>query len=599
MVMRLAMIDWFVIAAYCAASVGIGVWFSKRAGENTGEYFLAGRKLTWWMAGTSMVATTFAADTPLAVSGFVRKGGIYENWFWWSALMGGMLCVFFYARLWRRARIVTDVEFIELRYKGPSAAALRAFMAIYGGVISNCIVMGWVMLAITKIATTALGWPEEIPVTLGSTSVVLPGKAVLLAALIVVTLFYTMMSGLWGVVMTDLVQFVVAMIGAIALAVLVIMRLGGPEEMVRQVLASPGVDPKIISFVPDLATAGKLAVFTFVVYVTVQWWGGGQGSGYIAQRMFATKDERHASLAMLWFNYAHYVIRSWPWIIVGLASVVYFPLVKGEDPELAYPKMMVEFLPAGLRGLMIVSFLAAFMSTIDTQLNYGASYFINDIYRRFIRRDADEKHYVSASRYAVLGLMILGGITAWQMTSISGAWKYLAKLSAGAGFVGLLRWYWWRVNPWSEISALVVSLILANVLPLIKPLDQGDMYPVQLVIIIVVATAVWVAVTFMTKPVEERHLEEFYRRVRPGGWWGPMAQKCPDVKQDKALPGWPGWIAGVVCIYTGLFGIGYLCLGRTLAGAAILALSFASGWFMLSQASKISPTPQDGPADNP
>lgn len=364
--------------------------------------------------------------------------------------------------------------------------------------------------------------------------------------------------------------------------------------MTAGVLAAPGVDPKIIRFVPDLATAGKLAVFTFVVYVTVQWWGGGQGSGYIAQRMFATKDERHASLAMLWFNFAHYVLRSWPWIIVGLASVIYFPLTAGEDHELAYPKMMVEFLPAGLRGLMIVSFVAAFMSTIDTQLNYGASYIINDLYRRFMVKNADEKHYVAASRWAVLILMILGGITAWHMTSISGAWKYLAKLGAGAGFVGLLRWYWWRVNPWSEISALVVSLIMANVLPLIKPLAQADMYPVQLVIIIAVATAVWVVVTFLTRPVEASHLEEFFRRVRPGGWWGPVAAACPDVVQDKAARGWIGWAAGVVCIYSGLFGVGYVCLGRTFLGVAALTVSVASGWVMLSQASAISPGAEGG-----
>jgi SSS family solute:Na+ symporter len=592
--MKLAPIDWAIIAGYLLVALGIGFWYSRRAGKSITEFFLAGRSLPWWIAGTSIVATSFAADTPLAVSAFVRKGGIYENWFWWSALMGGMLMVFFYARLWHRAGILTNIEFNELRYHGTPAAALRGFMAVYRGVLTNCIIMGWIMLAMAKIGTEAMGIPESVPLSLGGVEVAVSGKLLLLTVLVVIALIYTIVGGLWGVVMTDLLQFIIAMVGSIALAVIVVRELGGPSEMVQKISDSPGVSPQVFSFIPDFKTAGKLAIFTFAVYVSVQWWGNAQGNGIIVQRLMSTKNEKHAAMAAIWNSFAHYVLRTWPWVIVGLASLVFFTYQTGEDSEAVYPRMVLRFMPAGLRGLMIVSFLAAFMSSIDTDLNWGSSVLINDLYRRFIKTNGTERHYVAISRITILLLMVLGALAAWQMESIRTAWKYFAKLTAGAGFVWLLRWYWWRINPWSEISALLCSLILTNLLPLmtlpgIGFLGADGMYPVQLVIIVIVSTVVWLTVTFLTRPVDIEQLKEFYRRVRPGGWWGPIARLCPEVKAEKgASRGWIGWIAGVICVYCGLFGVGFLCLGRFWSGTGFLIACAATGWVMITQASAIS-----------
>jgi SSS family solute:Na+ symporter len=508
-----------------------------------------------------------------------------------------MLSVIFYARLWRRSAVLTDLEFIEVRYSGKSAAGLRVFMAFYMGVISNCITMGWVMLAVGKLASEAFAWPETITIpTGGGGGWAVSGRLVLLAVMIAVVLFYTTLSGLWGVVTTDLIQFAIAMLGAIALAWLAVADLGGPRQMVEAVAASPGVDPRVFSYVPQLDTAGGVAVFTFAVYVTVQWWAGTRGAGYANQRLLAARNETHATYMMIWGTFAHYVVRTWPWVVVGVASLAYFPLVEGEDPELAYPRMMVQLLPAGLRGLMVVGFIAAFMSTMDTHLNWGASYVVNDVYRRFANRRAGHAHYVMVSRLTTVALACLGGVAAWQMDSIAGAWMYLAKLGAGAGLVVLLRWFWWRVNAWSEISALATSFVLANVLPFVPGLGGDDTFAVHLVIIVAAATAVWLAVTLLTAPADEERLVAFYRKVRPGGWWGPIARRCPDVMPDRVSRGWPAWAAGVACIYAAMFGVGDLCLGRYGRGAVLLAVAAATGWFLLRAVASLS-SDQDPDAD--
>lgn len=586
--MQLHPIDWIIIAGYVVAALGVGVYFSKRASTNITEFFIAGRTLPWWVAGTSIVATTFAVDTPLVVSGLVRGEGIYANWLWWCILMGGLLSTFFYARLWRRAAILTDVEFIELRYEGRSAAILRVLLAVYGSVLKNAIIMGWVILAMAKVCDVLLGWDREWSI----------------AIMIVIAISYTLLSGFWGVVVTDVIQFVLAMGGSIALMAIVLAKMGGPAGMVEQISQTEHFDPKVFHMVPDWRTAGELAFWTFVAQISVQWWEKGQGDGYIVQRFFATRDEKNAVLASLWFNFAHYVLRPWPWIVVGLASLVFFPYVPGEDPELAYPRMIAEFLPAGIRGVMVASLIAAFMSTMDTQLNWGASYLVNDVYKRFIKPDAPEMHYVLMSRLAMLGLVGLGALAAWQSDSVSGAWKYLITLTAGVGFVGLLRWYWWRINAWSEISALVSSVVIANGALFLGWFDRAGWLPAgfypqsvapvydnfasRLVLVIGTCTVVWVVVTFLTRPHSLGHLEDFYRRVRPGGWWGPIARACPDVPRDRAIWNWLPWSLGVVCIYAGLFGVGYLCLARPWQGLACLAVSVASGWIMLRS---IEPVP--------
>jgi solute:Na+ symporter, SSS family len=416
--------------------------------------------------------------------------------------------------------------------------------------------------------------------------VVLSGRFVLLALLIAIALSYTILSGMWGVVMTDLMQFVIAMAGAIALAGIVVVDMGGPAKMVETVAQVPGVEPQVFFFVPDLQSAGKMAFFTFVVYISVQWWAGTRGATYANQRLLAARDERHATWMMLWGTFAIYVIRTWPWVIVGLASLVYFPVTAGEDPELAYPRMMVHFLPVGLRGLMVVAFIAAFMSTMDSHLNWGASYLVNDMYKRFVKRDASKRHYVLMSRLSTLLLVSLAGVTAWQMESIAGAWMYLAKLGAGIGLVVLLRWFWWRINAWSEISALLGSFVLANVLPWIPGLPEE--FAVHLVIIVTAATIIWLAVTLLTAPIDQQRLIEFYRRVRPGGWWGPIARRCPEVTQDRVSRGWLAWLSGVVCIYAAMFGVGHICLGRYQLGLALLAAAAVTGWFLMRSVSDIS-----------
>ena len=592
--MQLHPIDWFFIIGYCVLAFGIGTYFAKRAGGSIDEFFIAGRNLPWWLAGTSIVATSFAADTPLAISGLIRSQGIYANWFWWNLVFGGMMCTFFYAHLWRRAKVLTDIEFIELRYEGRAASILRGFMAVYSGVLMNCIVIGWVLLAMTKICDVTLGWDKHISISI----------------LVLIALAYTVLSGFWGVVMTDLIQFIMAMTGSIALAAIILYKMGGPTGMVEQVMKTPDFTPKVFDFIPDLKTAGKLAVFTFAIQLSFQWWPKGQGDGYLAQRLFSTKNERHSVLASLWFNFANYVIRPWPWIIVGIASFVYFssadlPKLENGNPdyERAYPMMMMKFMPPGLLGLMVASLLAAFMSTIDTQLNWGASYLVNDLYKRFIRPDETEKHYVLVSRIAVVLLMGIASLVTWQLQTIEGAWMYHVVILSGSGLVLLLRWYWWRVNPWSEISALTGAFIIANgkfVAGLFQTFglvnnDQmmkiewfysKEAYAVRLVTIVIVCTIVWVAVTFLTKPVSSKHLEKFYRRVRPGGWWKPIAARCPEIECESGRSGWIGWLFGVVCIYSGLFGLGHICLGRYMYGIIFLFISSMSGWLSITRVPK-------------
>jgi len=549
--------DWAVIAGYCAVALAIGIYFSKRASKNVGEFFIAGRNLPWWIAGTSIVATTFAADTPLMVSGLVRTQGIWGNWLWWNVLMGNMFATFFYARLWRRANILTDVELIELRYTGRPASILRGSLALYHSVLRNCITMSWVILAMVKISQEFLPWPKEVivPAALG------------------LVLSYSVLSGFWGVVMTDFIQFIIAMVGSVTLAAIAMARVGGVAALKEKLAALPGYTPETLSLVPQIG-AGQLALFTFVVYISVQWWatGAAEGGGYIAQRLFSTKDERHSVLASLWFTFAHYALRPWPWIVVGVISLWVFPDLPAAQAESAYPKMLMEFLPVGLRGMMIASLFAAFMSTMDTQLNWGASYLINDFYRRFIKKDASDRHYVLASRIAMVMIAVIGGVLAYRSESIADLWRFLFTLTSGMGLVMLLRWYWWRINAWSEISALFTGCVVATVLELHPDFTGAEQYALRLVITLLVSTAVWVTVTFMTSPVPAEQLKEFYRRVRPGaGWWGPIIRQLPEVHVERR--GWRDlgcWISGVVCVYCAMFGIGKLVLGEYLYGTLFL-----------------------------
>src|SRR5436309_4979812 len=575
--MRLTLADWSIVALYFLFNVAVGLYYKRRASRDTAEFFLSGRNVPWWLAGTSMVATTFAADTPLVVTGLVARNGIAGNWLWWNLLASGMLTVFFYARLWRRAGVMTDIEFSELRYAGPPAAFLRGFRALYLGLLINCIILGWVNLAMAKILQLVFSISK--------------GEALwIVVGLIVLTSAISTLSGLWGVLVTDLFQFVIKMGMVIVLAVVAVDAVGGIEAMkaklavIDRVRAASGSRGSVLSFVPEVGSAW-MPMLTFFVYIAVNWWAtwypGAEpgGGGYVAQRMLSAKDEKHSLLATLWFNIAHYAVRPWPWILVALASLILFPGLK--DPETGYIRVMIDYLPASLRGLMVAAFAAAFMSTIGTQLNWGASYLVNDVYRRFLAKDRTEQHYVRISQIATVVLTIVSAIATFYMSSIAGAWKLLIVTGAGTGTVLLLRWYWWRINAWSEVSAMIAAFAVSVLLQTVAGLDSDRPLDFAWIMLITVAitTGVWLAVTFLTRPEPEGTLVAFYRRTRPSRTgWGPVAALAPDVRASAdGLANLLDWAAGCVLIYGVLFGVGKLLLHETLPGVVLLGLGAIAG----------------------
>jgi SSS family solute:Na+ symporter len=563
--MILTTLDWALIVAYFVASLVIGLYYSRRGGKNVGEYFLSGRSLPWWLAGTSMVATTFAADTPLAVAGLVARNGVAGNWIWWNGAFGGMLTVFFFARLWRRAGILTDVEFAELRYTGRPAALLRGFRALYLGIPINCVIMGWVNLAMAKILSVTMGYDRL--------------TAVLLS--LAITGFYSALSGLWGVVVTDFFQFLFAMSGTIALAyfALRLPQIGGLSGLRDQ------LPPETFEFLPrigdsaiDTGASLALPAAAFFAYVGVQWWASwypGQepgGGGYVAQRMMSAKDERHSFLATLWFTIAHYCVRPWPWILVGLASMVLYPDIT--DKEAGYVMVLRDHLPAGWRGLLLGAFFAAYMSTIATQLNWGTSYIVNDFYRRFARRNGTERHYVWVSRMTTILLMIASAIVTFYLESIRQAWEFVLESGAGIGLVLILRWYWWRVNAWSEVSAMIAAAIGFAAVRAFTDLQ----FPYSLLLVVAGTTIAWIAVTMATRPEPEAHLVAFYRRVRPDGpGWGPIARVAGGPKPGPVGGLLVDWIAGCVLVYATLFGLGSLLFARYVEAVAWLMAAGTAG----------------------
>jgi solute:Na+ symporter, SSS family len=580
--MKLTYVDWAVVAAYFAFNLAIGFYFKARAGQNIGEFFLSGRTVPWWLAGTSMVATTFAADTPLAVTGMVARNGVAGNWLWWNFVASGMLTVFFYARLWRRSGVMTDVEFAEIRYSGKPAAFLRGFRAVYLGVPINCIILGWVNLAMVKILMLILGVDK------------LQALAIVLA-IIALTSFISTLSGLWGVLVTDLFQFVVKMTMVIVLAAAAVHAVGGIDALKlklavidREKGLATGTAGSALSFVPDLHSAW-MPMITFLVYVSLNWWAtwypGAEpgGGGYIAQRMFCAKDEKNSLLATLWFNIAHYALRPWPWVLAALAAVVLYQHdpAFAQDPETGYIRVMIDYLPAWLRGAMLAAFIAAFMSTVGTQLNWGASYLINDYYRRFVRAGASDRHYVQASQLATVMLTVISAVVTLYMDSIAAAWKLLIVTGAGTGTVLILRWFWWRINAWSEVSAMaaafVVSVLLQTAFGI--PSDDPRGFASIMLITVSITTAVWLAVTFLTAPEPVDKLLTFYRRVRPSGaLWAPIAKLAPDVPVSGDLKyNFLDWIAGCVMIYGALFGAGKIILKDTVMGALFLGVAAAAG----------------------
>jgi Na+/proline symporter len=585
--MSLAPIDWFAIIGYFAIALGIGLWFRRRAGRSMEDYFVSGRSLPWWLAGTSMVATTFAADTPLAVQGLVAEHGLAGNWFWWAFALGGMVTVFLFARLWRRAGVLTDVELVELRYGGRPAAFLRGFRAVYVAALVNAIIMGWVTGAMVTVLRYTV---------FSGTRLETGGDWLLILVMLAVVGVYSTLAGLWGVVATDFIQFLMAMAGFTALAVIAVDHVGGVAALQTQVTANFGGGDQAFRFLPDFRAADPwMPIDIFLIMLFVQWWAtwypGAEpgGGGYVVQRMASARDERQSLLATLWFQVAHYTVRPWPWLIIAFVALALYPdLASMDNPGAGFPMVVRDLAPAGIRGLILVSFFAAFMSTISTQMNWGASYLVNDVYARFMRPDADDRHLARASRVASVLVLALGAGAAWLMrdVSVDQAWKLLAALGAGTGAVFMLRWYWWRINAWSEISAMAASLAFFL---LVSGFVERNEHRLAVVAGLTIAT--WLAVTFVTPPEDDSVLRRFYRKVRPGGpGWRPLAAACPDVDADRGLR-WSVLAAllAAAMVYLTLPGVGLLIFGDyaraalALAGAAACAAGVAAlirriGW---------------------
>jgi len=578
--MQLTALDWIVVAGYGIIALATGLWFARRAGGGTAEYFLAGRSMPWWLLGTSMVATTFSTDTPNLVTDLVRTGGVSQNWVWWAFAITGMCTVFFYAKLWRRSGILTDIGFYELRYSGRPAAFLRGFRALYLGVFFNVMIMATVTLAAIKIGGVLLGASKY--------------EVVLIAG--AVTAAYSVTSGLWGVVVTDLLLFAIAMGGSLAAAWFAVAQpeVGGLAGL----FSHPALEGKL-SLLPDFGDWSTAAA-VFIVPIAVQWWStwypGAEpgGGGYVAQRMLAARDESHALKATLWFNVAHYALRPWPWILVALASLVVYPTLPSlqaafpdVDPsivrhDLAYPAMLV-FLPHGLLGLVVASLAAAYMSTISTHLNWGASYVVDDVYRRFMARNRTEDHYVAVGRWSTLLLVVLASVVSLWLENARQAFEILLRIGAGSGLVFLLRWFWWRVNAWSEVAAMVVSFGVAvwfqwgHAALGFPPLPAH----VQLVVGVGITTVGWLAATYLTQPAERTTLQSFYDAIRPmgPGWSGAGIRLAgPDERRGESpTAAFLSWFLACVVVYGALFGTGYALYGvRPLAVVCLLAAAAAA-----------------------
>ena len=546
--MVLSRLDWVVLVAVMAVPLVVGIRYCRRSGASVGQFFLSGRDLPWWLAGTSMVATTFAADTPLAVTELVAADGIAGNWIWWNAALGSMLTVFFFARLWRRAGIVTDVEFAELRYAGRPAALLRGFRAVYLGLFINCLVIGWVNLAMAKILSVTVGWNRLTAVLVG----------------LAVTGVYAAAAGLRGVVVTDFVLFALASVGSVALAVfaLGVPEVGGISGLVAQ------LPPETFRLLPVLGADGDasrrftLPLAAFVAYLGVQWWASwypGQepgGGGYVAQRTMATRNERHATLATLWFAVAHFCLRPWPWVLVALASLVLYPGLA--DAESGYAFVMRDHLPVGWRGLLVGAFFAAYVSTVSTQLNWGTSYLINDVYARFVRTAAPEAELVRVSRMTTLLVMLASALVTFYLESIRQAWEFALESGAGVGLVLIVRWYWWRVSAASEIAALcaaAIGFLGVNLLTDVR-------FPTSLLVLVPWTTGCWLLVTWMTPAEPFDHLLRFYRRVRPAGpGWGRIAPAAGGPAPAALWPQVADWVAGCALVYGVLFAGGAALFG--------------------------------------
>ncbi len=608
--MKLQFIDWVIVAFSLLICFVPALFFGKRAGKNTSEFFASGRAVPWWLAGLSMVATTFSSDTPNLVTDIVRQRGVAGNWVWWAFVLTGVATVFFYARLWRRSEVLTDLEFYELRYSGKAASVVRGFRSVYLGLFFNCVIMASVNLAACKIANVLFG---------------LPRWQTLLAVGMLNVVFATH-SGLWGVLVIDMIQFFIKMTAVIAAAYFAVQHVGGLEAMVQQ-LSAPRLSPDGVSMLhylnvlPDFGSNRDILVAIFIMPLAVQWWatwypGAEPGGGsYIAQRMLASKSERDSLGAVLFFNVAHYVLRPWPWILVGLCSLLVFPQLS--DIQKAFPDMdpkllghdiafpaMLKFLPVGFIGLMVGGLIAANSSTILTHLNWGSSYLVHDFYRRFIRRDATEKHYVLAGRLTTIGLFLASSAMVYLLESAKDTFDIILQVGAGTGLLYLLRWFWWRINAWCEVVAMVSSFSVSVLLLILK-----QWYGVQLgthnalLITIGVTTVCWLLTAFLGPQTDRRTLIDFYKKVRPfGPGWRPVREEAGISEQEAAATheNMPlallGWTAGCTVIWSSLFTVGNALYGRWPLAALLFAVFVGSGAVLIWVISRLW---TKGPAQEP
>ena len=579
--MTLSSLDWSIIIAFFIISLGIGIYVARQSGKSASDFFLSGRNMPWWLLGVSMVATTFSADTPNLVTDIVRKNGVAGNWVWWAFLVTGMLTVFVYAKLWRRSGVLTDLEFYELRYSGKPAAFLRGFRAIYLGVVFNVLIMASVCLAGIKIGSTLLD--------------ISPVQTLLLAS--VVTVIYSAIGGLKGIILTDFFQFILAMIGTIWAAVVIINlpQVGGLENLINHQNVVGKLD-----LIPDFNDHGAM-ISLLIIPLAVQWWAayypGAEpgGGGYVAQRMLAAKDEKNAIGATLLFNIAHYAMRPWPWILIALASLVVFPDLDSIrtafpniqasviDDDLAYPAMLT-FLPKGLLGLVIASLIAAFMSTISTHLNWGSSYIVNDFYKRFVDLEVSDKRMVWLGRLSTVFLMILAAIVALFLKNAKGAFDIIVLMGAGTGLLFILRWFWWRINAYSEIAAMIISFVVAIIFKFVIPgTFEGH---IELILSVLITTLGWLLITFLTPPTDRDTLVEFYRIIKPHqtGWKQIISYGIKEnrlVSKDITIGKLPlelsGMFGGIFMVYGALFSLGYWIYGNYPYALIGLAITLAAG----------------------
>ncbi len=605
--MQLDFIDWSIIFGFFAISLVIGAVVSRQAGKSSADFFLSGRNMPWWLLGFSMVATTFAADTPGLVTNIVRENGVAGNWVWWAFLLTGMLTVFVYAKLWRRSGITTDLEFYELRYSGKPAAFLRGFRALYLGVFFNIIIMANVSLAAIKIGHVMLGLD--------------PAETIVLAATVAV--IFSAMGGLKGVLLTDFLLFIIAMVGSIGAAIVALQQadIGGMAKLITH----PNVQDKM-AMLPafDLSTDASrdLLITLLVIPLSVQWWSvwypGAEpgGGGYIAQRMLAAKDEKHAIGATLFFNVAHYALRPWPWIIVALASLVVYP--DNASLQLAYPDMpadqvkgdlaypaMLAFLPHGLLGLVVASLIAAFMSTISTHLNWGSSYIVNDFYQRFVRPDAGQKELVRVGRLSTVLMMVFAGILALFLRDAYQGFEILLQIGAGTGLLFILRWFWWRINPYSEIVAMVVSFVVALWAAFAAPEEMPSW--LKLIAGVGITTVAWIVATLVTPADDEEKLRSFYRLVHPGGrGWKRVLDKAaadgvplPTDGNSHIGLGVACMLVGCVGVYAALFATGYYLYGQTTNAIILTVVAVVAAGFLATMWSKITAGDNSTPGQKP